>query len=285
MKEGPIGIIGAGTMGAGIAQVLAQAGTPAILVDRSPELVEKGIEGVRDQLSRRVAQEKMTQAAMDVVMANMRAGETLQDLKGASGIIEAVFEQPEVKLSAYRDLDGAYGPETLIASNTSGIPITLLATGVRYPERFVGMHFFNPVPAMKLIEVVRGIKTSDETIGDAVALGQSMGKTTVVVKDSPGFVVNRVLIPMINEAALAYSEGIASREDIDTVMKLGLNHPMGPLELADLIGLDICYHEIETLHREFADSKYRPAPLLKQLVTAGHLGRKTGKGFYDYGGK
>ena len=285
MKEGPIGIIGAGTMGAGIAQVLAQAGTPAILVDRSPELVEKGIEGVRDQLSRRVVQEKMTQAAMDVVMANMRAGETLQDLKGASGIIEAVFEQPEVKLSAYRDLDGAYGPETLIASNTSGIPITLLATGVRYPERFVGMHFFNPVPAMKLIEVVRGIKTSDETIGDAVALGQSMGKTTVVVKDSPGFVVNRVLIPMINEAALTYSEGIASREDIDTVMKLGLNHPMGPLELADLIGLDICYHEIETLHREFADSKYRPAPLLKQLVTAGHLGRKTGKGFYDYGGK
>ena len=282
MKQGPIGIIGAGTMGSGIAQVVAQADKKVLLVDRSTELVEQAVTALAGRLSKRVEQQKMAQAEMDTILGNIHPAGSLKELQDASVIIEAVFEDPEVKMAMFRELEGAYDRETLVATNTSGIPVTLLATSVKYPERFVGMHFFNPAPAMRLVEVVKGYLSGDDAVEQAVSLTQAIGKTPVVVKDSPGFVANRILGPMINEAVLLLSEGIASRDHIDIVMKLGANHPMGPLELADLIGLDICLHEIETLHAEFGDSKYRAAPRLKQMVTAGNLGRKTGKGFYDY---
>ena len=282
MKEGPIAVIGAGTMGGGIVQVIAQSGRDVLLADRATGLVERGITGIANALSRRVAQQRMTQADMDATMKHIKPVAGLQALKGSAMIIEAVFEEPGIKMEVFKQLRGAYDQETLLASNTSTIPITLLANAVDHPQRFIGMHFFNPVPAMRLVEIIRGYLTSEETVADTVALTNALGKTPVVVKDSPGFVANRLLGPMINEAAFLLAEGVATREDIDTVMKLGANHPMGPLELADLIGLDICLHVMETLHGEFGDSKYRPAPFLRQLVSAGHLGRKTGRGFYEY---
>ena len=283
MNGGFVGVIGAGIMGSGIAQVVAQAQRSVLLVDRSPELVERAIVAIRERLARRVAQDRMTSQEMESTMANIRPATRLDELKGSPLMVEAVYEDPQVKLQLLRELQPFCSKDAIVASNTSAIPISLLSSAVAYPQRFVGMHFFNPVPAMKLVEVIKSISTRDETVEEIVSFSLAIGKTPVVVSDSPGFVSNRLLVPMINEAVFALSEGIASSEDIDTVMKLGANNPMGPLELADLIGLDTCLHVMEALHSGLGEDKYRPAPMLRRMVESGLLGRKTNQGFYEYG--
>jgi 3-hydroxybutyryl-CoA dehydrogenase len=276
-------VIGAGQMGSGIAQVAAQAGVEVVVADASAELAKRSVEKLGQTLSKLVEKGKMAADERERVLGRIRAVGSLDDCAGADLAIEAVMENQLAKQEIFQRLDALLRPEAILASNTSSISITALAAATRRPDRFVGMHFMNPPPLMALVEIVRGLQTSDATYGTTVALAKRFGKTTVTSKDSPGFIVNRILIPLLNEACFALQEGLASPEDIDTAVKLGLNHPMGPLTLADFIGLDTCLFIAEVLHRELGEDKYRPAPLLRQYVAAGWHGRKTGRGFHRYG--
>ena len=274
-------VIGAGQMGSGIAQVAAQAGLGVHLADVEQEMVEQGLETIKKNLSRSVEKERISQEEMDEALARIESG--TEYASDADLAIEAVPETIEVKAEVFQALDEQLKDDAILATNTSSISITELASRTSRPEKFIGMHFFNPVPLMDLVEIIRGLATGDETYETARELAERLGKEPVEVGDFPGFAVNRLLVPMINEAAYCVMEGVAAPEAIDTVMRLGMNHPMGPLALADLIGLDTCLHVMEVLHQGFGDSKYRPCPLLKRYVAAGRLGRKSGRGFYQYG--
>lgn len=277
-----VGVIGSGTMGAGIVQVLAQHGHEVVMNARHQESVDKGIAKVEKSLAKLVAKEKIAAEDKDAAMALITGTTDIAGVKDADLIIEAAAENMEAKKALFKELDELVGPDCILASNTSSLSITEIAMATSRPDKVVGMHFFNPVPAMKLVEIINGLLTSDETNKAVTDLSAELGKSPVQVKEAPGFVVNRILIPEINEAIEILNEGIASAEDIDTAMKLGCNHPMGPLALGDLIGLDVCLAIMNTLYTEFGDSKYRPSILLKKMVRAGKLGMKTGAGFYDY---
>ncbi|MBT9495893.1 MAG: 3-hydroxybutyryl-CoA dehydrogenase [Zoogloea oleivorans] len=277
-----IGVIGAGTMGNGIAQVCALAGINVVMVDISTEAVERGVKTVSGSLDRLVKKEKISAADKDAALARIRATTAYADLAGADLVIEAATENEGLKLRILKEIDAIVAPTAIIASNTSSLSITKLAASISRPERFIGMHFFNPVPLMALVELIRGLQTSDATQAAVQAFATAVGKTPIVAKNSPGFAVNRILCPMINEAIFALQEGLASAADIDEGMKLGCNHPIGPLALADLIGLDTMLSVMEVFYTGFNDPKYRPAPLLKEMVDAGYLGRKSGQGFYSY---
>ena len=277
-----IGVVGAGTMGNGIAQVCAMAGYQVVMGDVTIELAQKGLNTISKNIDRLVKKEKLTPEGKEEILGRIQLTEKLDDLADVDLAIEAVTENIEIKEEVFKTLDSLCRPEVILASNTSSISITKIATFTNRPDKVIGMHFMNPVPVMKLIEVIEGLQTGRETSELVVALSEKLGKVPVVIKDSPGFVSNRVLMPMINEAIFALYEGVGSPEAIDTIMKLGANHPMGPLALADLIGLDTTLYILQVMYDSFGDPKYRPCPLLVKMVDAGYLGRKVGKGFYEY---
>ncbi len=282
MNISTVGIIGAGTMGNGIAQACAVSGIHVVMVDISQEAVDKGIKTVAGSLERLLKKEKISPADKDAALARIKGSTRYEDLAGAQLVVEAATENFDLKVKILRQIDAIAAPEVIIASNTSSISITKLAAVTSRADRFIGMHFFNPVPMMALVEIIRGLQTSDTTHDAVHALAQALGKTPITVKNAPGFVVNRILVPMINEAFFVLAEGLATAEDIDAGMKLGCNQPIGPLALADMIGLDVCLAVMDVYLTEYGDSKYRPCPLLKEMVAAGRLGRKTGQGVYSY---
>lgn len=283
MNLANIGVIGAGTMGNGIAQVCAQAGFAVTLLDIAQPALEKALATIGKNLDRQVAKGGLSEEQKLATLERIRISTDYATLKDVQLVIEAATENLELKLKVLQQIAAQVGPECVIASNTSSLSITQLAASVSAPERFIGLHFFNPVPVMGLIEVIRGLQTSDATHAQAMDMAQRLGKTAITAGNRPGFVVNRILVPMINEAILVFQEGLASAEDIDAGMRLGCNQPIGPLALADLIGLDTLLAILEAFYDGFNDSKYRPAPLLKEMVAAGYLGRKTGRGFHAYG--
>jgi 3-hydroxybutyryl-CoA dehydrogenase len=284
MTQGTIGVVGAGQMGAGIAHVAALAGKRVVLVDVTPDLAGKGLRGIEKNLSRQVEKGKVSALDRDAALARIAETADLSRLAEADLVVEAIVENEAVKRDLFARLDALVPPLTILATNTSSISITRLAAGTKRPERFIGMHFMNPVPVMALVEVIRGIATSDETTEAVLALAKDLGKTALLCRDFPGFVANRILLPMLNEAFFVVHEGVATPEAVDGIMKLGMNHPMGPLALADFIGLDTCLAILRVLHQGLGDGKYRPCPLLVQMVDAGWHGRKAGRGFYRYDG-
>jgi 3-hydroxybutyryl-CoA dehydrogenase len=282
MQIKTFGVVGAGQMGSGIAHAATMSGLQVIMNDIKDEFVERGLKNITNILTRNVEKGKMTETDKEVVLGRLKLSTGLKDMAPVDFVVEAASETESLKLAIFRELDTICRPEVILASNTSSIPIGRIAAQTKRPDKVIGMHFMNPVPVMKLVEVIRGIATSDETFQTTWDLSIEFGKTPALANDFPGFIANRILMPMLNEAIYALYHGVGNREDIDTVMRLGMNHPMGPLTLADLIGLDTCLAIMETLYNGFCDSKYRPCPLLRKYVEAGWLGRKSGRGFYEY---
>jgi 3-hydroxybutyryl-CoA dehydrogenase len=278
-----VAVVGAGTMGNGIAHVFAQYGADVTLIDVDAAQLERALKTIRANLDRQIKKQALTEADRDATLGRITPQDALDAAAGAELVVEAASENPKVKFDIFRRLDAVAPPGGILATNTSSISVTEIAATTGRPDRVIGMHFMNPVPVMQLVEVIRGLATSDDTTRTVMDAARALGKTPVEANDYPGFVSNRVLMPMINEAIYCVMEGVATPDAVDTVMKLGMNHPMGPLALADLIGLDVCLAILEVLHRGLGDDKYRPCPLLRKMVAAGRLGRKSGRGFYDYG--